>query len=228
VSKIFSDALHEQLGTWPIGYIPYGGADFGEVRSVAQAIGEGDDDAFHAAWTAAADRMMDEGRDAEARGHASSARDFYLRAACFYGKAFHPLFGYPVDPRVVQSSRRQIEAFNLGLALGDDPVRPVRIPFETSSMLAYVIPAQGRANERRPLIILTNGYDATITDAFFASAVAASRRGYHCLIFDGPGQGTTLIEQGVHLRPDWETVIGPVVDFALTLPNIDSSRIALS
>lgn len=228
MSKIFSDALHEQLGTWPIGYIPYGGADFGEVRSVAQAIGEGDDDAFHAAWTAAADRMMDEGRDAEARGHASSARDFYLRAACFYGKAFHPLFGYPVDPRVVQSSRRQIEAFNLGLALGDDPVRPVRIPFETSSMLAYVIPAQGRANERRPLIILTNGYDATITDAFFASAVAASRRGYHCLIFDGPGQGTTLIEQGVHLRPDWETVIGPVVDFALTLPNIDSSRIALS
>lgn len=228
MSKIFNDALHEQLGTWPIAYIPYGGADFGEVRSVAQSTGNGDDDAFHTAWTKAADRMMDEGRVAEASGHASSARDFYLRAACFYGKAFHPLFGYPVDPRVVQSSRRQIEAFNRGLALGEDPVRPVHIPFETSSMLAYVITARGRADERRPLIIFTNGYDGTITDLFFASAVAASRRGYHCLIFDGPGQGTTLIEHGVHLRPDWETVVGAVVDFALALPNVDPGRIVLS
>lgn len=228
MSKIFSDVLHEQLGTWPIAYIPYGGADFGEVRSIAEAIGNGNDDSFHAAWTAAADRMMNEGHVAETRGHQISARDCYLRAACFYGKAFHPLFGYPVDSRVVQSSRRQIEAFNRGLALGDDPVSPVQIPFEMSSMLAYVIPAQGRANERRPLIIITNGYDAAITDPFFASAVAASRRGYHCLIFDGPGQGTTLIEHGVRLRPDWETVIRAVVDFALTLPNVDSDRIALS
>lgn len=227
MSKLFNDALHEQLGTWPIAYIPYGGADYGEVRSVAQAIGDGGDDAFHAAWTVAADRMMEEGRVAEARGHEASARELYLRAACFYGKAFHPLFGYPVDPRVVQSSRQQIKAFDRGLALGDEPVMAVRIPFEASSMLTYVIPAQGRARERCPLLILTNGYDGTITDLFFAWAVAASHRGYHCLMFDGPGQGTTLIEQGVHLRPDWETVIAAVVDFAQALPNIDPDRIAL-
>ncbi|WP_454828983.1 alpha/beta hydrolase family protein [Paraburkholderia xenovorans] len=228
MTQIFSDALHEQLGVWPIAYIPYGGADFGEVRSVAQAIGDGDDNAFYDAWTEAADRMMDEGRVAEAHGHRVSAREYYLRAACFYAKAFHPHFGYPVDPRIFESSRWQIDAFNRALALGDDPVAPVRIPFETSSMLAYVIPAQGRPNERRPLLILTNGYDGTITDPFFASAVAASRRGYHCLIFDGPGQGTTLIDQGIHMRPDWEIVIRAVVDFALTLPNVDSSRIVSS
>ena len=36
-----------------------------------------------------------------------------------------------------------------------------------------------------------------------------------------------LIERGVPMRPDWETVIRPVVDFALTLPNVDPSRIGL-
>lgn len=228
MTRLFNDALHEQLGTWPLGYIPYGGADFGEVRRIAEVVGDGDDHAFHAAWTDAADRLMDEGRAAEARGHRGSARQCYLRAACFYGKAFHPLFGHPVDPRVVASSRKQIEAFDQALALGDDPVKPVRIPFESASMLAYFIPAQGRAHERRPLLILTNGYDGTITDLYFASAVAASRRGYHCLMFDGPGQGTTLVDQAIPMRPDWETVVRCVVDHALGRPEVDPARIALS
>jgi alpha-beta hydrolase superfamily lysophospholipase len=62
---------------------------------------------------------------------------------------------------------------------------------------------------------------------YFASAVAASQRGYHCLFFDGPGQGAMLFEHDVHIRPDWENVIGPVVDFALQLPEVDPKRIAL-
>jgi alpha-beta hydrolase superfamily lysophospholipase len=63
---------------------------------------------------------------------------------------------------------------------------------------------------------------------YFASAVAASRRGYHSLLFDGPGQGAMLYEHGIALRPDWETVIKAVVDFAEALPLVDAERIALS
>jgi hypothetical protein len=60
---------------------------------------------------------------------------------------------------------------------------------------------------------LTNGYDASVTDMYFASAVAATRRGFYCLLFDGPGQGEMLIERGVRLRPDWETVVKAAIDF---------------
>lgn len=224
---IFKDVLHNELGIWPLGYIPYGGADYGEIEAIAQAVGDGDDSDFHDAWTAAADRMIEDGQRAEAAGHRVSARESFLRAACFYGKSFHPLFGQPVDPRVIAGSQKQIAAFDRGLALSDVPIAPRHIPFENGSLLAYVVPAQGRTDEVRPLLIFNNGYDASITDLFFASAVAASRRGYHALIFDGPGQGTSLIEHGLTLRPDWETVIRPVVDFAQTLPNVDPQRIAL-
>lgn len=82
--------------------------------------------------------------------------------------------------------------------------------------------------ELRPLIIFNNGYDATITDMYFPLAVAASRRGYHCLLFDGPGQGAMLYEQGVPLRHDWEIVIRAVVDFAIGQPIVDAKHIALS
>ncbi|WP_144150115.1 alpha/beta hydrolase family protein [Paraburkholderia sp. BCC1885] len=224
---IFKDELHEQLGTWPLGYIPYGGADYGEIEAIARAVGDGGDTVFHDTWTAAADRMMIDGQQAEAKGHLTSARESFLRAACFYGKSFHPLFGKPVDPRVRAGSQKQIAAFERGLALSEPAIARQYIQFEGSSLLAYVIPAQGRADEVRPLLIFNNGYDGTITDLFFASAVAASRRGYHSLIFDGPGQGTSLVEHGLTLRPDWETVIGAVVDFAQTLSNVDPLKIAL-
>lgn len=225
---LFKNALHEEFGTWPLAYIPYGGADFGEIRAVAEAVGNGDDGAYHAAWTAAADRLRTEGDAALAKGHAASARALYLRASAFYAASYHPLYGAPVDPRLLAAFRSQRDALDRGLALGPRPVAPVQIPFGATPMPAYLIPAQGFEDAVRPLIVFTNGYDATITDMYFASAVAAARRGYHSLLFDGPGQGAMLYEHGVPLRPDWEVVIAAVVDFALTLPRIDPERIALS
>jgi uncharacterized iron-regulated protein len=107
-------------------------------------------------------------------------------------------------------------------------VAPLRIPFEDTSLPADLIPAADAPNAVRPLILFTNGYDASITDMYFASAVAASRRGYHALLFDGAGQGEALIRRGIKLRPDWETVIGAVIDVAVTLPQVDVKRIVLS
>src|SRR5690606_7438164 len=78
-----------------------------------------------------------------------------------------------------------------------------------------------------PTLICTNGYDWNIQELFFAHAPAALLRGYNCLLFDGPGQGRVLYKQGMPMRPDWEAVVTPVVDYALTRPEIDPKRMAL-
>jgi alpha-beta hydrolase superfamily lysophospholipase len=225
---VFKNDLHDEFGTWPIAYIPYGGADFGEIVEVGRAVGDGDDTAFYDAWVAAGDRLATAAMEAESSGHRESAQESYLRASAFYATAFHPIYGAPVDPRLIRAFRRQMDVFDKALSLFNPPVRTMRIPFEATTMPAYLIPAVGHAREVRPLLILTNGYDATITDMYFASAVAASRRGYHCLLFDGPGQGGMLYEQKVYLRPDWETVVKAVIDCAANLPLVDPARIALS
>lgn len=228
MAKLFRDDLHDDFGTWPVAYIRYGGPDFGEIAAVAERVGDGDDSDFHAAWVATGDRLAAEAQDVLAEGHRGSARELFLQASVAYAASYHPLFGTPVDPRLVSAFRKQIGAFDKGLALGDPPVRPLRIPFEGRTLPAYFIPAAGHAGAVRPLVIQVDGYDATVTDLYFASAVAASRRGYHCLIFDGPGQGEMLYEHGLPLRPDWETVVRAVVDFAVSLPMVDPARIALS
>jgi len=198
---LFKDDLLDEFGRWALAYIPFGGPDFGELAAVGAAVGDGDADAYYRAWIDAGDRAAGEAGEAAGKGRTADARDLFLRASVFYNSAYHPLYGAPTDPRLVAAYRKQIEAMNSGLALSDPPVLPLTIPFEGASMPAYFIPAAGFASEVRPLVIFTNGYDGTVTDMYFASAVAASRHGFHSLIFDGPGQGAMLYEQGVPIRP---------------------------
>jgi pimeloyl-ACP methyl ester carboxylesterase len=228
MGRFFKNDLHDEFGTWPLGYTAYGGADVGEIIAVAAAVGDGDDTAYFNAWIAAGDRLVAEAGEALDRGLRSSASELYLRASSSYATSYHPLYGEPVDARLVSAFRKQIAAFDKGLALRPFPVGPLRIPFEDTTLPAYLIPADCRETEPRPLIILTNGYDATVTEMYFASAVAACRRGYHCLIFDGPGQGEMLIEQGIRLRADWDVVVRAVVDHVHTLDTVDPARIVLS
>ncbi|HRD63436.1 MAG TPA: prolyl oligopeptidase family serine peptidase, partial [Nocardioides sp.] len=41
------------------------------------------------------------------------------------------------------------------------------------------------------------------------------------------GQGSMIIDRGVPIRPDWEQVVTPVVDHALTLPGVDPEALVL-
>lgn len=106
------------------------------------------------------------------------------------------------------------------------PVDVVEIPFEDLTLPGYHfrVADDGR---RRPTVILCNGYDGTVEELYFFNARAALDRGFDVLAFDGPGQGSVLVEQGVHLRPDWENVVAPVVDWLLERPTVDPDRIAL-
>ncbi len=88
VTTVFLDELQDDFGTWPIAYIPYGGADFGEIRAVAAAVGDGDDNAYYAAWNAAADRLTAEADAVLAKGHTARARALYLKGQYFLQHLF--------------------------------------------------------------------------------------------------------------------------------------------
>lgn len=225
MGRYFANDMHDEFGSWPLGYTAFGGPDVGLVAAVGAAVGNGDDDAFHAAWVAAGDRLLAE---AERTPNRASRCRLTLWASACYATSYHTFFGAPVDPRLRASFRKQIAAFDAGLALLPRPVAPLRIPFEDTTLPGYFLPAVGHEDETRPLVVFTNGYDATVTQMYFACVVPAARRGFHCLFFDGPGQGEMLIEHGMPIRPDWETVVRAVIDVALTLPNVDASRIAIS
>lgn len=225
---LFEDDLHDRLGTWPLAYIPYGGADFGEVLAAARAVGKGDDGAYFEAWNTAADRLMAEAQEALALGRRATARDLLFRASAFYATAYHPLYGAAVDRRLRAAHANQTRAFDQAMGMLEAQATPLSIPFERWWLPGYFIPAATRPMSLRPLVIFINGYDGTMSDVYFASVVATSQRGYHCLIFDGPGQGSMLVQGSAKMRPDWEAVIDAVLNVALTLPVVDAKRIAVA
>ena len=79
-----NNPLWEQFATRTLFMTSYGGADFGECQVTMERIGDdGDTGAWHAEWTATADRIAEAAAASEAGGHEVSARESYLRAAVY-------------------------------------------------------------------------------------------------------------------------------------------------
>jgi alpha-beta hydrolase superfamily lysophospholipase len=197
----------------------------GEVAATAARIPEGDYDTWYAEWVATGDRVVGYGDASLAHGHTVSAREAYRRASLYYATAYRPLYGAPLDPRLIAAFEMESGAFLKAAPLMTPPVEPVEIPYEGTTLPGLFIRASAAQTPQKTMIV-TSGYDSTIY-MLYIDYLAAVRRGYNVLLFDGPGQGRALFQQGLVMRPDWEHVVTPVVDYALSRPEVDPNRVAL-
>jgi alpha-beta hydrolase superfamily lysophospholipase len=208
-----------------LAYTGYGGADIGECLSTARRIAEGDEESWYREWYATADRVYTAAEASHAAGHLVSAREAYLRASNYYRTAYIFMYRPPVDPRALAALDRHRTAFRQATALFTLPVEQVAIPYEQTTLSGQFYTVDDSQTPRATLLV-TGGYDGTAEECYF-SVAGALRRGYNALCFDGPGQGAALFEQHLYMRPDWEQVVTPVVDYLLRRPAVDGKRIVL-
>src|SRR5882757_5950965 len=208
------------------GFASYFGADLGEVVATAIRIKDGDLTSWEREWKATAARVAELGERSLAAGHRISARENLLRASNYYRTAADFLLDNPAEnPEVAALYAGQVDTFASAAALLDHPAEAVSIPYQDTTLPGYLFLVDD-TGVPRPTIIYTSGYDSTSEEGYFVLAVAAMRRGYNVLAFDGPGQGGALHLQKLAMRPDWEAVLIPVVDYALTRREIEPDRIA--
>lgn len=223
---LLKDGLFQAQLLRAMGYAPYGGAVIAECLAVADRIGRLNLTRWYDEWSGLARRLHDRGEAGLGAGAVVSARSAFFRASNYFRTAGLAVLGAPLDDRLVASHRREVESFRRGADLLDLPPEPVEIPYAGTTLPGYFLRACADATPRRTLI-LVNGYDGSAEELYFTNGAAALARGYHVLAFDGPGQGTMLVDRGVPFRPDWEAVVTPVVDHLLTRPEVDAGRIAL-
>lgn len=222
---IFKDEAFKFETLRAAGFAADSGADIGEVIVTTAQIPEGDEDAWTAAWKATAERTAQRAEDSLAVGDTVSAREAFFRASSYYRSAEFYRRNDPInDPQVLELSRLSKDYLVKGGELLDGPFKQVEIPFEDGTLPGYLFLVDDSGTPR-PTVIYTNGFDSTREEGYFVIGAAALRRGYNFLAYDGPGQGWMIREEKMPYRPDWENVLGPVVDYALTVPDIDAAKI---
>ena len=221
---IIGEPVMDNQLLWYLSHTGQGMADIGECLDTAGRIDAADANSWPREWLGTAERVRKMAEKSLAKGQERSAGEAYLRAANYYRAALihHP---EPGAPGVLQAGRQGVDCFDRALELLAVPARPVRIPYEDTTLPGYFFPSPVARGEA-PVLILHQGRDAWPEETMWA-VEGAVRRGYHSLIFHGPGQGMALREQGLTFRPDWEKVITPVIDFALGLPAVEPEAIIL-
>jgi len=206
----------------------YGGAaDVGECLKTIYRIKEGDDEGWYREWMKTATEREKRGDEFLSKGQKVSAGEEYLRASNYYRTAEFFLHGNPDDPRILSTWRKSKDTFLKAAKLFGKPViKPVEIPYEGKTLPGYLCLADN-TGKKRPLIIIHTGFDGTMEELYYQNANAALKRGYNCLLFEGPGQGQVVRERGLKFRHDWEKVVTPVVDFALKRKEVDPKKIIL-
>ncbi|MBU2551152.1 MAG: alpha/beta fold hydrolase [Proteobacteria bacterium] len=223
---VFSNPSYDFEFRRTLGRAVAGGADLNECLAAARRIKQGDGLSWYTQWHALAQRVDAQGEKDLAAGHNVSAMEAWFKASNYYRAAPFFLHGDPKDSRIRSSWRKSRDVFRKAAVLLPYPAEVVAIPYENTTLPGYFIRPDASGRTRKTLIAQT-GFDGTGEEMFYAIGLFALKRGYNLLIFEGPGQGGALREQGLHFRPDWEKVVTPVVDFALARREVDPGRLAM-
>lgn len=222
-------------------YTTYGGAEPGEVLVTAERIDSTSPDEWHAEWSRTAQRVRGVAEDADEAGNHRTARGAYFRAHTYFRTA--EFFLSPDDERRPPTYEQSVSAFRTGADLLPRPPERLSIAYEGTSLPGYLfLPDSGMQEAGSadwtgetggavtpfPTVVCLGGFDSICEELYFACGVPeALARGYAVVCFEGPGQGAPLREDGLTARPDWEHVVGPVLDDLARRAELDADRFAL-
>ena len=172
------------------------------------------------AWCARAGVHEALGREALGQGYALSASEHLSRAAVYYHFAKF-VFVHDID-QMRAAHMKAVECKQLALPHMRPSVQRVEIPYEGGVLAGFLRLPEGAV--KPPVLIMVPGLDSA-KEELEAYETPFLERGMATLMVDGPGQGEA--EYQFPIRGDYEVAVKAMVDWVLTRPEVDSTRIGL-
>ncbi|NGX63329.1 MAG: 2,6-dihydropseudooxynicotine hydrolase [Candidatus Anoxychlamydiales bacterium] len=200
------------------------GADIAECISTGRQIKDGDINSWYTNWDKIATRLYNLGSTWEKQNQLVSTTEAYLRASNYYRTAGFFFRSKNNLDKGIAAADKSVNSF-LNATEYMPSIEPIKIPYENTYLPGYFIKTNRKT--KAPLLIVTTGFDGTAEELYFEVGYAALKRGYNCIIFDGPGQGQVISKQKIPFRYDWEKVVSPVIDYGEKQRYVDTNKIAI-
>ena len=172
------------------------------------------------AWRRMGDVHLGIAEEAARAGRMVSAAEAWQRAAwCYHLGKFLWFEDAGLHARL---SELTVGTYAKALPHLDPPGERVEVPFEGT-----VIPGilrRPRSTAKPPLVLLVPGLDS-VKEELFAIENDFLRRGMATLAVDGPGQGENAPR--FPIRPDWASVVGPLLDGLRGRRDVDLDKVGL-
>lgn len=210
-----------------LGSAPYGGSTFGELAAGAALVRQRGESRrmFIATWIGVGRALARAADQARADGLLPTARSKYLRAYNYLRMAEFFFF-----PQQRESHARlyaeSVACFARAMELTSYHTEQIEIPFGDITMPGWFMSADDSGTPRRCIVIVGGGDGHGEELYLIAGVPEALARGFHVLLFHGPGQRGLLHRHPEQVfRPDWEVPMGAVLDYAEQRPDVDAGRI---
>jgi esterase FrsA len=199
------------------GMYPLIGLDPADVREAFSHINTSSDDEWAAAFSAVADKYMNEAKSLQASDPAKADAD-YIRAWRLYSFGRWPVTS---SPGKKQAYAKALEAFLAHAKMMDPPLEVVHIPFENSEIVGYLrLPKNAKGPV--PVILAISGLDSRKEDLTQNFGVVLPY-GIGFIGLDSPGTGQSPIKASEKAEREFSKVI----DYLQTRPEVDKSRIGV-
>ncbi|HWI39442.1 MAG TPA: alpha/beta fold hydrolase [Burkholderiales bacterium] len=210
------------------GMAPYGVVALEEIDRVCEKLRARETEpdrgkAWKEEWSSMGALLEKRGDDALAKGHKSTAGDYYLRAGIYHYNAER--FIQP-GPEKREQGARAYKVWHQGIRLRYPKIEFIEVPYEKTTLPALFMPAQERAGPR-PTVVVVNGMDNAKEMSIFFCGLEFSRRGFNTLCLDGPGMGEVRRMRDVPSRYDYEVPGTAALEYLLTRKDVDRKRIAI-
>lgn len=195
-------------------------SEVGEVMRIVQQVNKKtgnptDDTATTADFETLIQECLDMGDRLEkvavsSGSHRITYRDRMMRASSYAAQALFLVLGGTEPDNEAEYFRICQRRWQKAARRFERPVEEFSVASPYGEIPCYFFPGSG--GSRRPTLIISQGSDGQLVEAMSFGVTAGLARGYNIVLFEGPGQMSLLFEDEITFTPDWDRVVGPILE----------------
>lgn len=145
------------------------------------------------------------------KGNRVTYRQRMLRASSYVAQSLFFVLGGTEPDNEAEYFRICQDRWLKAARMMDRAVETFEVPTPFGEVPCFFLPATSGSGPR-PTLIVSSGSDGQLVECMTFGVTAGLDRGYNVVLFEGPGQMQLLFEEGIPFTPQWDRVIGPIVE----------------